>query len=136
MLDPLSLVNKEERADDGRTWYTCNPEIIYPAVIARIQEIISSGELPDELVDHKGNVEIDPRGIARTYASRAKALPLQSWDYALQARDKIQDAQVLAIRAEALNLARLWFTQALHVSVGGNGTALGMHWTNSPECRS
>lgn len=132
-MDLKKLVDPENRdAGDDRTWFRCDPAVVYPEVIERIQEVIKSGELPQELVDNASPAEIDPRGVARMYLSRAKAVDAAGWKYALQAREKFTDPEKILLRAEALEIARLWFTQALHVQVGGNGTPLGVHWTNSP----
>lgn len=131
-FDAKLLTKPEKRPGSGYSWFECNPEIIYPQVIARILEVLKSGEFPNELVDNNSDFDVDPRSVARLYLSDARKIPAEAWKYALQPRDKFQDQEKIIMRAEALHLARLWFTQALHVQIGGNGTPMGVHWTDAP----
>lgn len=118
-----------------RPWFTCDPEKIFPAVIARITQVLEDGEFPQELVDNNSQSEIDPRGVARQYLARAKKINPEAWQWALQDRGIFYKQEPIKERAAALDLARLWFTQALHVQVGGDGTPLGIHWLNRPAFR-
>ena len=149
-FDAKSIVKPEDRQIPERstggerpgfeyTWFTCVPEIIYPAVIARIREVLKSGEFPNELVDLNSPAESDPRGVARTYLAQAKELPSEAWKWALQEHDRFYKNYLsteIAMRRQALDIARRWFTQALHVQHGGDGTPMGVHWTNNPAFRA
>ena len=127
--DILSLVKIEKRDDpDGRTWYAVDPDIVYPATIKRIQAVLKSSEIPQELVDPASPIEVDPRGVARLYLSDASRVPADAWKLALIPRGEFdQDSPALGDRAFALEVARRWFTQALHVQTGGNGSGMGIH---------
>jgi len=121
----LKYAKVEKRpADRVYKWYAFEPGVIYPATVKRIREVIDSGEIPEELIDNRAMPGVDPRSVAMAYASQAKQLPNAFWEYALQDRGDFEDPIVIAIRAEALTLARRWFTQALSVAVG---QAVGVH---------
>ncbi len=127
--DILSLVSIEERDDPERVvWYGVDPDIIYPATVKRIREVLASGEIPQELVDPSSPLEVDPRGVARLYLSDASRVPADAWQLALTPRGEFdEESPALSDRAFALEVARRWFTQALHVMAGGNGTGMGIH---------
>jgi hypothetical protein len=139
LFDAKSLVKIEERPRPGHVWFACDPGIIYPAVIARIREVLKSGEFPNELVDLNTPPEADPRGVARTYLTIARTIQPEAFKWALQEHDRFYsnytDIEIVR-RAQALELARLWFTQALHVQAGGDGTPIGVHWINVPAFKS
>jgi hypothetical protein len=128
MYDIMSLVTREERPGQGIAWYAVSPEEAYPATIARIREVLVSGEIPQELVEDYAALDVDPRGVARQYLGEARAVPEAGWKLALQERQGFDDTRQemeLAARRQALETARRWFTQALHVATGG--AAMGVH---------
>lgn len=121
----LSLATPEKRDDDkGYNWYAVDPAVVYPETVKRILDVLQSGELPQELVDDKAPVEIDPRSVARQYLAEARSMPEKAWEWSLTDRTEFKDPEQITARAAALELARRWFTQALHVAVGGS---LGVH---------
>ena len=120
---PLNLCAPEERGDDSYSWFSAEPGKIYPATIARIKEVLESGELPAELVDYNAPAEVDPRAAARLHLGEAKGVKPAAWESALTGKPGDP------ARAEALEVARRWFTQALHVAVN---KPLGLHILNDP----
>lgn len=107
-------------------WYAFDPAVIYPATIQRIKEVVASRDspIPEELIDNQAPPGVEPRSVAVAYVNTARLFPLEAWDWALQDRDLVYDPKQIALRAEALTLARRWFTQALHCAVG---SAVGVH---------
>lgn len=110
-FDPLAYAVEAGQAD-GYNVFEIDPAEVYPAVIAHIVEVVSGAEEPTELVDVNPTFGVDPYLAARSYTSKAKALPASAFDLALVDRDDVSDADV-ELRAAALELARLWFTRAL-----------------------
>lgn len=127
-FDPLKLCQPEERADSV-PWYATQPAVMYPATIARIGEVIASGEMPPELVG-SSNPEADPMAAAREYRLQARRLPAEAWK--LAAAPAPSDPEKRRVRAEALELARKWFTRALKLAVG---KSLGLHILKDPGFR-
>lgn len=127
--DILTLVEREERANDqGYQWYTIDPDVVYPATVVRMRAAIDGGEIaPAELVDPRTPPEIDPRGVARRYMAEAKGLPEDAWGVVLMTREQAfehLDGERRKLRVKALDLARRWITQALHVAAG---VSIGIH---------
>lgn len=118
MFDALMLTTREERGDGYET-YAVLPSVMYPATIERILSLLDGGELPQELVENHAAVEVDPRGVARLYLADARAIPAQAWKWALQKREQFTAGGEIQARAMALEVARRWFTQALHVQRAG-----------------
>lgn len=107
---------------------------IYPGMIAEIQGMIADGEnearqkmLPhlfgDEVegftaLQKKGMMEVANQSpIARVYLGRAMMVPQGAWEMALQPVSEEMSQENREARAEALEVARLWFTELLHMSV-------------------
>ncbi len=129
--NPLSkLAEPEKRADETYKWFAVEPAVIYPRTIARIQECLKTGELPQELVQPAVDVGPDPRSVAFDYLSRARAIPYEAWAFATVSKERTPlDKQKM--RAEALNIARLWYTQALHVA--NDMQPIGLHIKSDPD---
>ncbi len=106
--DVMAYARRENRPDHFE-WYAFLPSEIYPATILRILEVRRSGEIPEELIDEHS---IAPHGVAMDYMKRALAIPEDAFE--LNGAD----------RGAVLELARLWFTQALRVKVG---KPIGIH---------
>ncbi len=86
---------------------------MYPAVIDHIKECLNSGAKGDGVIRDQ-------------YYPQARNLPAEAWGLALtpfQEAVNLPDAQRQQ-RNKALELARLWFTELLHRSIGGDGTPL------------
>lgn len=117
MLDPLSIAIEETRANDqGYVWYAVDPNEMYPETMEHILGVLSSAE---------------PRNQVTTnllqYTFRAMALSAaepSAWGWALQPRASFTDARMIGMRAEALEIARLWFTEMLHAA---NNVPIGVH---------
>lgn len=130
--NPLELCQELDPTTDGRRSFICDPGIIYPSTIQHIRQVIASPNLPIELYQDFSPPEIDPRAVARDYQAKARTLPVRAWDLALLPRQDLRSPEDESLRAEALTLARLWFTQALHVAISGNPLMLRIlkddHW--------
>jgi len=106
-------VPESRPADPSRQWFAFDPAEIYPATLQRIQGVLQTGEYPSELIqpgDH-------PTSVAEFYLSEARLIDPDAWQYALTPRCQLADETMLQSRARLLELARRWFTQALHVAV-------------------
>ena len=129
-------VGRPDMVKAGYAPFTFEPAVIYPATIARILEVLKDGSLPTELIDKKLNPDVDPRSAALMHRSRIKAIPEEAWDLALKPRseftDSPDDAALVAMRADALEAARLWFTRALKNEVG---KPVGIHILRDDDYR-
>lgn len=128
MYEIMSMVEQEKRADPAQAWFAVHPAVVYPKTIERIQEVLANGGLPQELVENHAPEEVDPRGVARLYLSDARKVPAEGWGLALRDRSEFNyqdDPEKLDARAQALEVARRWFTQALHTA--NDGKPIGVH---------
>lgn len=103
----------------GEYW-EIEPGTFYPLMIAYIRQAIQSEDLPAELIDRQVKAQIDPLLAARRYYNNARRIQEVAWGDALVPLqvflEKGPDAHWLTRmeqRAEALELARLWFTRAV-----------------------
>lgn len=109
----LDYVKKEDRDDSSVSqWYAGDPSKVYPAMCKWCHEAVekSVGDFPE---------------AERIMYARAKALADRNPDAFLEAAENKAGPD----RAEALEVARLWFTRKLREEVG---EPIGMHWLN-PE---
>lgn len=98
-------------------WYLVKPSEIYPATVARIVEAIQTPEVvPAELIDNSPTCLL-PDGVARSYLTQAMMLPARAWDLTLLPVGLVPDEDRKP-RAQALELARHWFTEAIHNKIG------------------
>ncbi len=118
--DVMQYAIPEDRSDERYTWFGFVPDQIYPYTLRRIITV-RAGAAPDELIDPHSSV---PNGVALSYLAMAKEISEQALYAAMIPKGDCQP-WVIEERAKALNLARLWFTQALHVRM--NGTPIGVH---------
>jgi hypothetical protein len=121
-FDALGLAQPEPRGDD-REWYAVDPGVIYPAAIERIRQVLATGETPDELTQYDCPPEVDPRSAGRLIVMDAQQVQVEAWGWALIPKGNLMPEQWPA-RAFALEVARRWFTQALHCAVR---KPLGLH---------
>lgn len=113
----LDFCTVEKREDPAYVWYAVIPSTIYPATLARIQEVLSAGiALPDELIG-SANLEVAPADGAKQLMRMAKAVPAIGWSLALRPRNEVTDKSQIEARAAALECARRWFTKALKLKV-------------------
>lgn len=128
-FDVIALVEVENRKDE-RNWFSADPDVFYPATIKRIKEVLHQDIYPVELADPATRPEIDMRAAGRLILNDAKNVAAEGWSNALRSKNAFEQsgyAQDLAARAFALDVARRWFTQALHVQIGGDRTPMGLH---------
>lgn len=118
--DPHALCevseNQEPEVELG-TRFEVDPSVMFPATIVRIQDVLLTGVVPIELMDRKPVFGVNPLAAAEQLILRAKNVPQFSWEHAL-AHKRDCPALAMADRAEALEVARLWFTQAMQVKEG------------------
>lgn len=133
-FDVLTLCSQEDRPHDAEvTWFVVEPSYMYPAMITRIQQALQDKEaVPAELIDTHGNEEIDSRSAARQHMRDAKAVAQEGWQLCdAENSDMLADGQ-RKMRAQALEVARRWFTRALKNRVDG---PIGLHILNDPKYR-
>lgn len=138
--DAKSLTTDEDRPKDAnRSWFAVDPDVIYPVTISRIQEVLAADVYPEELSDPATDPRIDSRSAGKIILNDAKRVSEEEWDNALKHRqsfDGIKDIRKIELRAFALDVARRWFTQALHVQVGGDRTPMGLHILENKRYKS
>lgn len=110
MYDPMKFCTAEKREGWDQPWFAVDPQAMYPATITRILEVVESGEKPVEL----GSAEAQ-------LMSFVLAVPEGGWDLARESRDDVTGKAEVAARTAALEVARLWFTQAMQVKHGSVG---------------
>lgn len=147
MFDIQSIPMTVEK-DEGVTKIEIAPEDLYPAMIARIQEVLK-GANPNEILasmERGGNARAD-RLIAE-----ARALPERAWEDALRPRDEFIEAEYFAFverngrlregmlnmvspkvrpeirrmveRGYALEIAMGWFLHAIRLEFGACDTTI------------
>lgn len=126
--DALDYAEREHRRDDNeRVTYQVQPRVVYPMMVAYIRQAL--GETPAD-VTHG----LRPKTVSaiRPLLQQAKALPPEAWELALVPRADVEAANLitrlrnrwpdketaLSVRGQALEIARLWFTELLHERVG------------------
>jgi len=117
MYDPMTLCSLEPRAGYDFKWFAVEPAVMYPATIERVLDCLD-GEAPTELGDAAGSI-----------MGMASQVPPAAWDLALSPAP--EDKGLREVRAAALEVARLWFTQAMQVIHG----TLGIHITKNEDYR-
>lgn len=130
-FDALGYVELEERLDSDRDFYAMDPAVAYPAILEHIDFLIRNRRrpLPTPIHDEDGSViDLQPNPLEPLYI-RAKQLPATVWIDTADGRLAVGDP----LRAEALELARLWFTEVLHRQLGGG--AMGLHILSDPAWR-
>ena len=121
-IDALSLTEREERpGEPDRHFRSVKPGDAYPKTIAHIRERIANAAPPDRYISVGGSIRENP---LLTLYGRALEVPAQSWDHALEPGDNYPP-KARANRAEALEVARLWFTEELHQKL--DYAPMGLH---------
>jgi hypothetical protein len=113
----LRIRISEQAASQIRDWFNIDPGDLYPPALAHVKEALAFDK---------------PDGALAQEWDHAQMLPPDIWDRAAtEAREDFDD-EGLAARAEALEIARRWFTELLHRSVGA---PLGLHVTKDERWR-
>lgn len=103
IMDIFNIVTEDtqrNQREKERNWFIANPAELYPAAIAHIQDRLAAGDPGD--------------GIIRSqYYPAAAVLPPRAWELALTPRAEVS-AKDIELRAQALEIARRWFTELLH----------------------
>ena len=122
-ITDLITINQERTDADveGRTWFELDPDTAYPWTLDRIAEALAGGAVSATLRD--------------TLLPRARALPTEAWALAATPRDEleVEAPEVLRLRAEALEIVRLWATELHHGAVGH--IPRGVHIVKRPAWR-
>lgn len=124
--DVLKLAKKLDRTDGDVTWFEVKPAKIFPATVKRILQVIEEGILPKELLDYSPQRDpmVSPGAGAMMYVRDAKQINPEAWGWALKSRKEFTKAEEIGARALALELARRWFTRALHMTMKGGPIGL------------
>lgn len=110
MLDVFAIAKAEERPEADRAWFALNPGELYPATLGHVRQVLE-GPRPAE-------------PLGQLY-DRARALPVEILTAVAETPSKAAYSNALVLqRAEALEVARLWFTEMLQQAVGG---PIGVH---------
>lgn len=89
----------------GARRFEVKPAEIYPAALADLQSALEAHRAVDRALS--------------TYKAQAVQLPPEAWGLAFVPRDELTSQAAIVARAQALELARLWFTEYLHQSIDG-----------------
>lgn len=105
MLDALSIAKRQDDTEDGRKSFEIHPDNLYPPAIAEVRAEVAKNlrlrDVPEHLEHHY---------------PRAKRVSDAAWEAALKSKKECPPELVEA-RAEALEVARLWFTAELHQAI-------------------
>ena len=113
---------RTEADAEGRAWFTLDPDVVYPYVLARIAEALETG--------------VAPPAIREQLLPRARALPELAWAHAETPRDELPatiSPERLADRAAALDIVRLWALELQHAACGY--VSRGVHIVKRPAWR-
>lgn len=108
-MDVFTIAEPESR-DDDRAGFVANPADLYPAALAEVVRVVQTAERPS--------------GALGLLYDRAQVLQTIDPDaYKRALTGKPGDSG----RAEALEIARLWFTELLHAAI--DHAPMGLHIT-------
>jgi hypothetical protein len=128
-FDPQSMVTVEEREGYDREYVAVAPKDLYSKTVAHIKAVLKEGKAPARYIDVGGEIRQNP--LVELYG-RAVRVPEQSWDHALEPGDNYPP-KARTNRAEALEVARLWFKEVLHQQI--DYKPLGLHITKDERYR-
>ena len=102
-LNARELCRVETRAGDPvEAWYVIGWSVLYPTMIAHIRATLAQGDAGE------------PGGALRPLWIAARALlPTGAWELVGWEKERCDERQQ-ALRAQALEVCRLWFTELLH----------------------
>lgn len=106
MLDVMAYAAPEARADESRVYYAVRPDEMYPAMIEYIVGVLE-GE-----IDPFDGVLAKAADDVTFYKCLATRLDRRVWSLALTPLDQVGAAD-WELRAQALEIARCWFTALL-----------------------
>lgn len=115
--DVLNLVTPEPRDYDPETiWLAVNTDLMYTKSLEHLLGRLRNPNVPD--------------GALAQIFHRAKSLQSDIW-HSLQVQGDPRGLPPLfrAIRAEALDVLRLWFTEHLHRMISPTNSRMGLHIT-------
>lgn len=111
MRNVLEYVTSEDRATEDRLWFSVDPADLYPPALEALMSAVAHGTRPEATA------------LQSLYA-RAQTLGVSGLQLGLEPREALP-AELVLVRAEALELARLWFTEHLHAAV--SHSPMGLH---------
>jgi len=115
-IDAPSIVNKFFGKERKVRSFEVDTDRMYPEVIKEIYTRLKEKDMPED------------KGLALYYRS-AKKIDDSAWTWALQKKESTP-VEKRGMRAEALELARLWFTKEIRLDIGED-KALYLHLTKS-----
>ena len=119
MLNVFEIAVRVDPTNEGfENRFDIDPAKMYPATIAHIVGVLEKQAMPD--------------GALQQEYPKAAALPAAAWEAALVSKDECTPEEI-GVRAEALQIARRWFTEMLHRAVGGS---LNPHFTKDEKYRA
>lgn len=95
-----SLVTEVQAVQLGTRRFQVEPSVMYPAALADLQNAVETNRATSTALG--------------TYKAQAGRLDSEAWGLALVARGEVSSSAALLVRSQALELARLWFTEHLH----------------------
>ena len=113
----LKKFAKTVEAERGRIRFEVDPDKAYPAALEDLQD--ATKRKADD-----SDFERTFTGILARYRTQAWRMKPRAWTLALTPRWEVKKQADLTLRAELLELARLWFTEHLHASVEHKPMAL------------
>jgi len=134
-MNTLKIAEVEQRPQDSNVkWFCVAPSALYLTALTDLR-VAAQENRPF-------------RGILLTYLRQAQRLPEEAWELAQKPasdfwlmeaplQDHIENERKVELRAQVLELARLWFTEHLHVSIGH--IPMGLHilddqdWSLQPK---
>lgn len=128
-MNVTTMVTTVPGAPDREHSFVIAAHDLYPAMIKEILDIIKEGG--EEARARVRGDRLDKTPIFSQYLPRALRAPSMAWEMALEAPSADMTEEGLAMRAEALEIARLWFTELLHCSVHNEPMAFQI--TSTPD---
>lgn len=122
-MNPMDYCHPSE---DENLDYEVDSGLMYPVIIRLLQSEDGQNEIRSDSIGWVGQ---HGNPILSMYLPRAQRLAQGAWGMAMQPMtgdddDFIMPSENRALRAEALELARLVYTEMLHQSLGGGALAI------------
>lgn len=100
MMQLDELTTEVEAAQSDARRFEVEPSEMYPAALDDLRREADSSWFVST--------------ARETYKQQAAQLPEEAWELALVPRGEVSSHAALVVRSQALELARLWFTECLH----------------------
>lgn len=111
-FDVMALGEWDEVEGDNPR-FRVKPSVLYPAMVERIKEVVTSESKAIELQDRDVQSGVHPLAMHDKYLGEVKKLTQEEIDSALLPFAQVTDSRGQIIRTIVLEIARRWFTRAL-----------------------